>query len=104
MMSTCPTCGQELLPDISKQLDLSPSELVLYEIIRRAGPAGIPTKLAVERFYSGTVNGGPAHARNCISVFKHDLNKKLGKIGWEIPNVAGNGARYVLRQSGNEEG
>jgi hypothetical protein len=80
--ATCPECGHPIPAD-EVAAELSPMQRKLYEIVRRAGVAGISAREILVELYAHDPSGGPT-GTNIVSVFAHYANVRLKKRGLEI--------------------
>lgn len=96
MPANCPACGQALRT-LPPGLSLSPLELGLYNILKKAGDDGIIVLDIAGKLYRDYVNGGPENANKVVHILKMSLNKKLkGARQRVITTHRGHGSRFVL--------
>lgn len=83
----CPHCGNPM--PASEILAVLPGmQGRLYEIVRKAGTAGIIGRDIMSQMYADDPSGGP-EGTNIISVFAHHANKKIRRFGVEISTRRG---------------
>ncbi len=93
----CAHCGQTLRT-LPLGLSLSPLELHLYNILRRAGDDGIVVLDIADKLYWDRADGGPENANKIVHIVKMSLNKKLKNTRQKIiTSHRGHGARFVLQ-------
>ena len=77
---TCECCGHPL-PKYEVLIDLTPKQQRLFQIVHRAGRAGINYNGIVDMLYADK-DGGPS--RNILSVMKVRMQPKLAKHGLKL--------------------
>lgn len=96
MIEVCKCCGHPL-PDSDIAAALTQGQRFIYEAIRRAGRAGISTRVIFERMYAADPNGGP-DSTNIIAVQAQHANKRLIKFGLKLKGRSGPGGVYTLEK------
>lgn len=76
---------------------LFPQERTIFNIIYRAGQAGITRQALHERIYANRTNA--ADSASIISVHISNMNKKLLWLGLCVYSFRSNEATYVVRRS-----
>jgi hypothetical protein len=97
--SLCPTCGHPVTVLLAVEklgVILAPRQRQLYELVEKAGTAGIAAGAIFERMYANDPDGGPDSGSSIVSVMVRQLNKKLYTTGLEIRSSRGPYALYRL--------
>lgn len=81
----CPECGQVVL---SLLRVMSREQERLFQLILRAGPAGILSDDLFDALYANDPNGGPD--RTALKARVWDFNKRFGKV-WVIRAIERHG-------------
>jgi hypothetical protein len=68
----------------------------MIDLLTKAYPGGFTKEALVTAVYARTRNGGPTYAENVIANHISYLRNILPSYGWDIPNYARSGHRYVL--------
>lgn len=92
----CKCCGHPLPPDeIGKAL--TPLQYRIFNVIKRAGPAGIAARDIMDIVYADDPTGGPEYL-NIIPVVVHQMRGRLAKLDLAIRCRRGPGATYKLEK------
>ncbi len=87
----CECCGHPL-PDRHARLGLTRGQLRIFQIVEKAGTAGITRHDLMDKVYANDINGGP-DSQNVLNVQKTKMNLRLLKHGLRI---ASTGGHYTL--------
>ncbi|MEY9506948.1 hypothetical protein ABIE87_006506 [Bradyrhizobium diazoefficiens] len=96
-LEVCECCGHPL-PTLEVQLELTPRQRAIFGVLQKAGRAGIPLSLLVERLYSDHPDGGPLSALNGVCVQRQHMQSKLAKFGMTITTSKGHGSIWRLEE------
>lgn len=93
---TCPSCGHPILPTDPLAI-LSPQERRIFDVIHKAGQAGIDSQAVRERIYNGASGGVSAQL---VGVHLKNMSPKLRYLGLVVDSErAGKyGAVYTVRR------
>lgn len=83
----CECCGQPILSDLERTLwtlPWSPTERRILERLLRSYDQDVGAAALIEAVYHDDVDGGPLDARKTITVFVHNIRKKLAPAGLTI--------------------
>lgn len=91
MVKVCECCGHPL-PEYEIIMDLTRMQQRLFQIVQRAGRAGVTSDVIMDRLYDGK---GP-DSTNILNVMKVKLQPKLQKHRMKITVRRGPGALWRL--------
>lgn len=86
----CPTCGHPIVSD-EIGIVLTPLQRRIFNIVKRAGIAGISRDDLMEMLYANAADGGPSN-RNIIAVTCHQMNRRLAQFSIAIKGSRGSGS------------
>lgn len=95
----CKYCGHPIHNE-NLERDLTPHQRNFYNILQKAGSAGLQAQDIADRLWAHDPNGGPVWARNCVSVMKRRINTKLRKHKIQVVTTVGAGHYYRLEVIG----
>jgi hypothetical protein len=81
-VKTCECCGHPL-PEQHATLGLTRTQLRIFQIVEKAGRAGIPRRDLMDVVYANDINGGP-ESENILNVHRTNMNRRLSPHGLTI--------------------
>ena len=88
-VKVCHCCGHPVPPEGVKAI-LAPRQLRMFEIVERAGQAGISGSDIMSMLYADDPEGGPASV-NIVAVTATHIRKKLAPFGLTLRGRKGRG-------------
>jgi hypothetical protein len=101
-VKVCECCGHPL-PTWEVQLELTRGQRAIYAALHRAGQAGVPFCLLLDRVYSDRADGGPLTATNSMQVQKNKMQPRLAKFGMKIATTKGHDSIWRLEKLSQTE-
>lgn len=95
-MKICECCGHPIL-DHHASLGLTRSQLKLFQILEKAGQAGISRTDLMDKMYADRIDGGP-DSPNVLNVQKTYTNRRLLRHGLSIVTSGGHYALWRLEK------
>ena len=99
-MRRCGCCGQSL-PEVRLGVTLTPLKARIFDLIRRAGPDGIPGD---DLFASAFVDRPKRVTRSCLKSHTQQINDYIMDSGYKIIPDRGRGGSYRLMKISNGSG
>jgi hypothetical protein len=96
MVKVCECCGHPL-PSYHALLGLTRGQQRIFEIVEKAGRAGITAGRIRDTLYAYHPNGGP-ESRNVINVQRTSMNKRLEEYDLKIRSTGGHDAIWRLEK------
>jgi hypothetical protein len=93
----CEACGHPM-PTYHDIIGLTGMQQRVFEIVEKAGAAGVAFRTVVERAYSIKADGGPLHANTSINVMRSNMNKRLARKGLTIKASGGHYSIWRLEK------
>jgi len=94
----CKCCGHPLVSD-EIGVVLTPLQRRIFNVVKRAGTAGISGGDIMDEVYANTRDGGP-DSTNIIAVVANHANKRLSQFNIKIQGKRGVGGRFTLEKIG----
>lgn len=105
MIEICECCGQTLLPKVKLTVHLSVHKRHLFDLIYKAGKAGIDRPTLFNTLYKDRIDGGPDSSNIIVSLISQ-LNTRIKTDGYMIVNLhhkgRGNISRYAIQRCSKE--
>src|SRR3954469_9602221 len=92
----CKCCGHPIVSD-EIWVVLTPLQRRIFNIVKRAGTAGISGKDIMEDVYANTINGGP-DSTNIIAVVANQANRRLEQFSLKIQGRRGPGGLFTIER------
>ena len=96
-VTLCKCCGHPMVSD-PVEIVLTPLQRRIFEIVKRAGAAGISGKDIMEQVYANVRGGGP-DSTNIIAVVVNHANKRLAQFSLKITARRGPHSRFKLERA-----
>lgn len=90
----CSCCGHPT-PDAGARGALTPMQKRFFDIVLRAGTAGITGPEIMNRLYEDDPEGG-AECRNVIPVTAKNIRERIESFGITLVGTRGNGSAYYI--------
>jgi hypothetical protein len=97
-VKVCACCGHPL-PVYDTLKGLTPSQQRIFELVEKAGQAGVSRRELMDKIYGGNPNGGPS-SPNVLNVQKTKMQIVLQSRGLKITSEGGHYARWRLEKIG----
>ena len=97
----CKCCGHPLVSD-EIGVVLTPLQRRIFNVVKRAGTAGISGGDIMDEVYANTRDGGP-DSTNIIAVVAGQANKRLSQFNVKIRGKRGVGGRFTLEKIGKKD-
>lgn len=92
----CKSCGHPIVAD-EIGVVLTPLQRNIFNIVRRAGSAGIAGKDIMEVVYANVRDGGP-DSTNIIAVVANQANRRLAQFNLKIQGKRGPGGLFTIER------
>jgi hypothetical protein len=92
----CKCCGHPILSD-EIGVVLTPLQRRIFNVVKRAGTAGISGGDIMDEVYANVRGGGP-DSTNIIAVVANHANKRLSQFNIKIQGKRGVGGRFTLEK------
>ncbi len=92
----CKCCGHPIIDD-GVGVVLTPLQRRIFNIVRRAGKAGIAGKDVMTEVYAADPGGGP-DSTNIIAVVASQMNQRLAQFSIKIQGRRGPGGVFTLER------
>lgn len=96
MVGICECCGHPI-PTFDTLSGLTPMQQRIFEIVRKAGQAGLTRPRIFEKLYSDDIDGGPLHM-NVINVQKTKMKDALATHGLKLTGTGGHNSIWRLEK------
>lgn len=90
----CPSCGHPIVSD-EIGVVLTPLQRRIFNLVKRAGVAGVSCQEVMAIVYANVRGGGPVSA-NIVSVVCNQMNKRLEQFSIAIKGIRGRGGTIAL--------
>jgi hypothetical protein len=97
---TCRCCGHPILSD-EIGVVLTPLQRRIFNVVKRAGTAGISGGDIMDEVYANVRGGGP-DSTNIIAVVANHANKRLSQFNIKIQGKRGVGGRFTIEKIGKK--
>lgn len=95
MVKVCECCGHPVAPPTAK-FNFTPKQRRLFDVVKRAGTAGVGISDIMEYVYAEDPGGGPENP-NVVHVTRAYMKPKLAAHGLQITSTRGHGALWRLK-------
>jgi hypothetical protein len=92
----CKCCGYPVVEMNPIEAALTPLQLRVFNVVRRAGSAGISSRDALDIVYADDIKMPPDDT-NIISVVACQANRRLAPFGLKIKAARGPGAKLTIQ-------
>jgi hypothetical protein len=96
MVKVCECCGHPL-PSYHALLGLTRGQQRIFEIVEKAGKAGITADRVRDKLYADDANGGP-DSPNVINVQRTKMNRALQEYDLKIRSTGGHHSIWRLEK------
>lgn len=97
----CKCCGHPIVSD-EIGIVLTPMQRRIFNIVKRAGAAGISGKDIMDDVYANVLGGGPS-STNIISVVANHANRRLAQFNLKIQGKRGPGGIFTIERLARPE-
>jgi hypothetical protein len=95
-VTLCKCCGHPIVAD-EIGIVLTPLQRRIFNIVKRAGAAGISGRDIMDEVYANTQDGGP-ESTNIIAVVVNQMNRRLAQFSIKIQGRRGQGGVFKIER------